>query len=318
MTNTVGSPGAKSFMFTVCIPSYNRAYILPMAIAALEKQTFRDFELLIIDDGSKDGTDALVREWQQKVAFPIVYHWQPNQGMHSALNTGARLARGEYFYASDSDDEIVPNALERIKFHLDSIPPERRDQFAGVEGLMEDTRGNLSGSRYPQNVMESDYLETRLRLGVGGEKRNAIRTDILRQYPYPQIEGERYVRVSIILEEISERYKFLCVNEVFERFEYHPDGMTQNILKFRSLNPRGFRLYYLENIVRRSRYYPARKLFFYYVKYVRFSLLSGIGLIQQWKEIPSKSYWIAALPLALIKWPRDYSRRQYYLSKLNG
>lgn len=309
------TPDKSSFAFTVCMPTYNRAHIISKAIESLSKQTFRDFELLIIDDGSTDNTEEVVLAWQRRVSFPIVYHWQTNQSMCGAINTGVQLARGELFIKLDSDDEMAPNALERIRFHWGNIPQAQRDQFAGIEGLMQDTKGVVSGGMYPQDVFTSDYLETRQRLGVGGEKSAAMRTDVLRRFPYPRFEGEKYVRYDLVLEEISECYKFLYVNEVFEIFEYQPDGMTRNIQRVRSLNPQGFRHYYRENIVRRAKYYTAQKLFSYYAKYIRFSLLCGVGLALQWKEVPSKLYWLAALPLALIKWPRDRYRRRYYVSK---
>ena len=68
------------YTFTIFIPTYNRAYTLDRALRSLENQSFTDFEVLIIDDGSEDNTRTLIKNWQQKAKFPIRYHWQENQG----------------------------------------------------------------------------------------------------------------------------------------------------------------------------------------------------------------------------------------------
>lgn len=301
-------PVAARPFFTVFIPSFNRAHTLPRAYESVCAQTFQDFELLVVDDGSTDSTAAVVEGWQRSSSFPVVYHRQPNQGKHVAHNTAVRLARGELLVLLDSDDMLVPNALARIKYHWDRIAAERRDEFAGVEGLCADTRGQLSGNRFPADVFESDYLETRNFLGVGGEKKNAIRTDVLRQFPYPQFPGEKHIRDSLLWERISESFRFLYVNEVFQIFEYQPDGLSANISRVRLRNPQGFRFYYLEDITRRARYHTSSQLRDSYFRYVRYSLHCGVGLRQQMGEVPSRALWLASLPKGIMKWLSDRGR----------
>lgn len=292
-------------LFTVFIPAYNRAHTLPRAYDSLLRQTCQDFELIVVDDGSTDDTAALVRAWQASPPFPVIYFWQENQGKHVAHNTALGLARGELFVLLDSDDMLADNALERIKYHWERIPVGRRERFAGVEGLCVDLEGRLSGDRFPQDVFESDYLETRYWLGVGGEKKNAIRLDVLKQYPYPQFAGEKHIRDSLLWERISERYRFLYINEILQIFEYQPEGMTRNIFKVRMTNPRGFRFYYLEDIHRQTRYFTFSHKLDSYARFIRFSLHSGVGLTQQWAEVPCKWIWLVMLPKAVIKWQGD-------------
>ena len=91
-------------VFTVFTPTYNRARTLERVYSSLEAQTFRDFEWLIVDDGSTDGTRALVYEWQRQGSFAIRYFWQENRGKHVAFNVAVRESRGEFFLPLDSDD----------------------------------------------------------------------------------------------------------------------------------------------------------------------------------------------------------------------
>src|SRR5437762_2817315 len=97
-------------IFTVFTPTYNRAGTLPRVYESLKAQTFRDFEWIIVDDGSADSTQELVQSWIGDLDFPIRYFRQQNQGKHVAVNLGVKEARGEFFLNLDSDDACVPEA----------------------------------------------------------------------------------------------------------------------------------------------------------------------------------------------------------------
>jgi glycosyltransferase involved in cell wall biosynthesis len=123
--------------FTIFIPTYNRAHTLPRALDSVANQSFDDFEVLIIDDGSVDGTDQLIKQLKEKYTFPIHYYWQTNQGKHVAHNTALKFANGEFIVTLDSDDLLEPKALERFFFHWNQIPGTSREKYAGIEGLCE-------------------------------------------------------------------------------------------------------------------------------------------------------------------------------------
>src|SRR5437588_2411519 len=136
--------------FTVLTPTYNRRECIGGVYESLCAQTFRDFEWLIVDDGSSDGTREQVASW--KAFFPIRYFWKPNGGMHTAINLGAAQAAGEFITKLDSDDRCVPRALERFDHHWKQIrEPER---FACVVSLCCDEDGNILGSR-----LAKDYVD---------------------------------------------------------------------------------------------------------------------------------------------------------------
>src|SRR5216684_1317229 len=114
------------YVFTVFTPTFNRSLTLSRVYESLRLQTFRDFEWLIVDDGSTDGTKGLVEKWQAESAFAIRYIYQENQGKPAAFNHGVQEARGELFLTLDSDDACVPQALERLKCHWDGISPTEK------------------------------------------------------------------------------------------------------------------------------------------------------------------------------------------------
>ncbi len=301
------------YMFTVFTPTYNRAHVLPEVYASLEAQNCNDFEWLIVDDGSTDDTESIVRELQAKATFPITYHWQTNQGKHVAHNTALQLARGFLFITLDAGDILLPQALTRLKHYWNSIPDEKKTQFAGVAGRCLNEDGTLSGEPYHQNVIDSDYLEIFRFNKMNGERREAIRVDVLRQFPYPILEGEYHIRPTLILRRMAHHYKLRFTNEPLEINRHENDGITANRFRYRMNNPKGLRLYFQEEINLHNCYTRPKKLFRQYVQYVRYSLHSKVGLIQQKNHIQGKWIWLLALIPGAIEWLND-NRKKLFMS----
>jgi glycosyltransferase involved in cell wall biosynthesis len=98
---------------SVIIPTYNRANLLPRAIKSVLNQTFQDFELIVVDDGSTDNTREVVEEFQKKDSR-IKYIFQENSGGPAKpINTGIKNSRGECIAILESDDEWLPEKLEK-------------------------------------------------------------------------------------------------------------------------------------------------------------------------------------------------------------
>lgn len=295
---------AYRYTFSVFTPTYNRAHTLPRVYAALKAQTYHDFEWLIVDDGSTDGTGDLVKGWQKENAIAIHYVYQPNSGKHMAVNKGVEEAQGELFVFLDSDDACVPEALERFKYHWDAIPPEKKAQFSAISSLAQDAEGKVIGSRFPFDPTDSDPLEIRLKYHVTGEKWGFHRTDILKQYPNPCFGQEKMLPESLLWNRIALRYKTRYINEPLEIYFPAPDGWGKNSSKIRARNPHGTRYYYREYV---SMDYPIPfwKLLREYANYARYSLHARIGFIQQLREIPSPLLCLLAYPVGLAAFVRD-------------
>ena len=298
--------------FTIFIPTYNRAGLLPRAFASIEAQTFRDFEVVIVDDGSTDDTGRLVADWKAQVTFPVVYAKQANQGKYAAQNAGVALARGRFFFLLDSDDRLLPDTLERILAHWESIPEGERDRFAGVEGLVQSMDGRRTLSKpYPQSPLDASYLDVRYRMGIGGDKKHAVLTDILRRFPYPIFPGEKHIRDSITWKRMAHEYLLRCVNEPFQQVEYQADGLTSNRFAARMSSPRGFRLFYLEDVTLHRPWLSRRQLRRSLIDFIRFSLHCGVGFWRQGREVRFDPFWLILSPAGLVRWLVDLYRLRF-------
>lgn len=98
---------------SVVIPTYNRAHLIGRAIQSVLDQTFQNFEIIIIDDGSTDNTEELIKELEKKDKRIRYIRHEKNKGPAAARNTGIKVARGEYIAFQDSDDEWFPDKLEK-------------------------------------------------------------------------------------------------------------------------------------------------------------------------------------------------------------
>jgi glycosyltransferase involved in cell wall biosynthesis len=289
--------------FTVFTATYNRAHTLSRVYDSLLCQTIRDFEWVVVDDGSTDETSDLVRKWQQEANFPVRYFCQSNKGKHIAVNLGVREARGRFFVNIDSDNACVPAALERFRFHWRSIPLEARDRFVGVSALIRKADGTLLGTRFPSDVLDSDTLELRFRHKVKGDKWGFQRTAIMRQFEYPDFPGEKRVPDSLIWNRIAGQYKTRFVNEELGiRFET-PGSRSSNIDHVRISSPTATQLYYRE-LLNAATLRP-RDRFKYYVNYIRFARHANIPLAKQITNAPSPALALATLPFAALMHYRD-------------
>jgi len=107
---------------SVIVPAYNAARYLRAAIESVRSQTYDDWELIIIDDGSTDDTRLVAQSYAAVLGMKLRYVYQPNRGLPAARNTGIRQARGEFIAILDADDVWLPARLERGVALIDRSP----------------------------------------------------------------------------------------------------------------------------------------------------------------------------------------------------
>ena len=97
---------------SVVVPMYNAERYIQRCIRSVQNQTYGNWELIIVDDGSKDGTTSLVRQWMKEAKLDIRFIQQTNKGKFNTLVETVKLAKGEWFLIADSDDGFEPNTIE--------------------------------------------------------------------------------------------------------------------------------------------------------------------------------------------------------------
>ena len=291
--------GAERFVFTVFTPTLDRAHTLERVYRSLAAQTFRDFEWIVVDDGSTDGTEQLVGGWRAEAPFPITYQFQEHRGKHVATNRAVAVARGDLFLTLDSDDSCVPRALERFKFHWDAIPAVERHRFSAVTALVADEHGNLVGTPFPRDPTDSSPLEISFRYKVHGEKWGFQRTDVMRQFPFPELDSQ--IPEGIVWTAIGRRYKTRYVNEIL-RIYWQDQSISLSRPSSRGANPDGAMLAY-ESLLRDDiRWFPYAPVAFVMeaARYSRISFHGGRSAAQQFRALgawPARILWGLTLPI---------------------
>lgn len=136
---------------SICIPTYNRKEYLRETIDSILTQTYKDYEIVIVDDGSTDGTEDMIKQ----LGIPVVYHWQENSGDASARNKLIELAKGKYISFLDSDDLLLPYSVNNM---VKAIEAEDEDAIVYGSYFRVDQDGNICGrcgrKLYSGNITE--------------------------------------------------------------------------------------------------------------------------------------------------------------------
>ena len=227
-------------LLTIFTPTYNRANLLPKLFESIRRQTgFTDFEWLIIDDGSTDGTEAMVAEWQStQLNFALRYVKQPNGGKHRAMNRAAQLAEGEWFLCVDSDDLLASDtAVDQLAPMLQELTPKA--EFCSLTPLRITPAGEIIGTKNLPAQLDTDFFTYRMKMHVKGDRAEVMRTSTLRQYPFPEFEGEKFLSEGCLMTKMAERYVTRFVTLPMVICEYLPGGLTDNIKRLMRENPLG-------------------------------------------------------------------------------
>lgn len=238
------------YRITVFTPTFNRAYILEKLYSSLKGQSFMNFEWLVVDDGSSDNTEQLISEWKREECFPIRYYKTENGGKHRAINRGLKYADGELFFTMDSDDELTPDALEKIDIWFKSI--ESDHTLCGIVANKGITATETPNPIFKDKYLDKTWLETYYyrennELTLSGERAIILYTDIHKKYAFPEFPGEKFLTEAVVYNRIArDGYKLRFFNDIIWIYGYQDDGLTKagsaNFIK----NPKGYGLWVKE------------------------------------------------------------------------
>lgn len=204
---------------TVFTPSYNRFHTIDRVYKSLKSQSFKEFEWIIVDDGSTDETESLVNQWITERELDIKYIRQANKGKFKTLVDTVKDVNGEWFLIADSDDEFESDTIETFLNVYESIPDDMKSTIAGVSCLVKDSKTNeVVGDLFPipndESYLLSDGNEISYKLGVKGEKWGILKTSVLKEFvaKLPSMEGTRYISESALWSPIAMKYKTVYIN----------------------------------------------------------------------------------------------------------
>lgn len=285
--------------FTVFTPTFNRKELLEKLYKSLQKQTFKDFEWLIVDDGSTDGTKEKVEEFLSEKKLEIKYYFKENGGKQRAYNFATEKANGELFICLDSDDEYVENGLEIILKYWKKY--EKNSDIAGMGYLSTYPNREIIGSSFPEKEMISTQFEIYNKYGVKGDKGLMFRTEIIKKYKFPVFEDEKFITEAVVYNRICEKYKMVYVNEKIEIKEYQEDGLTAKYNNLLLRNPKGQALYHNEI---NSQKLTFKQKILNNAVYYKFCKVAGYKFGKIFKESKNKLFLIFAIPIGEFMWKK--------------
>ena len=230
---------------TVFTPTYNRRGLLARVYESLTRQTVRDFEWLIVDDGSSDNTDDEVKRWIDEGKISIRYRYRENGGKMRAHNMGVSLAEGDLFVCLDSDDRFTDTAVEELLRAYDEAKAAEGDavHVGGVVAHKGRADGTIfSGVDFPKTGLSTLY--GLYLAGFSGETTLMYETALLRQFPFPETEGEKYVPEDYIYDKIDNVCVLAVLPRVLTVCETVSEGYTDSAVKLRRENPNAFYLFF--------------------------------------------------------------------------
>ena len=232
-------------MITILTPTFNRAHLLPRLFESLTHQTDFDFEWLVIDDGSTDGTsDLFAGKTFLSAPFPIRYYRQENGGKHRALNAGVKQAKGDFIFIADSDDWLLPQSVAIVGLHTSAIADD--NTFAGVAGLDVFDDERIVGTGLPQDIIDCNAMDIRYRYHIDGDLKEVFKTTVLQEFPFPEIQDEKFCPEQLVWFRIAQKYKLRYFNTPIYVAEYQPNGITASIIRVRMLAPQATCMMYAE------------------------------------------------------------------------
>lgn len=298
---------------TAFTPAYNRAHTLGRVWESLRSQTYRNFEWVIVDDGSVDDTRQVVEAYIKQADFPIRYFYQENNGKHMAFNRAVSEARGELFVVADSDDTFVPEAFATLVRCWEEIPEDQRDAYRGITCRCYDpeTGRPIGEGAIPEPWVDCTEIEAVFLRRFRFEMWGMTRTEVLREFPFPNIPGGqksglKFFPEIIIYDRIAAKYRSRYINQCLRG--YYRDQANATTVKKGSRYKENYYLWahYINDLFAYFRYDPKRFLKAF-VGLVRDGKLSGrtMGTILQDVHGAGRKLLVLLFsPVGLVLWMR--------------
>lgn len=298
---------------TILTPTYNRIEKLYTLYKSLCNQTNKEFIWYIIDDGSTEEVEKIIKEFIEKKQIIIKFAKKKNGGKHTALNYAIKKIETDLVFIVDNDDWLTEDAVEKVlKIHEKY---ENRNDICGYSFLRMYTNGNVNGKMLDEDEVIDDYINIRINgKDTNSDKAEVWKTKILKEYPFPEFEGEKFLGEDIVWVKMASKYKMVFLREAIYVSEYLSDGLTNNRRKNNINSPQGC---FCRAETMLEIFKDKKVDFKYFIKvilqYQIYGLFSKKKFIDLYKKCYFKKYFIVLYPGAYflyLKWRNE--------NKLNG
>lgn len=221
---------------TILTPLYNRENYIERLYYCLCAQTVKDFQWLIIDDGSENPSHSIFEEYKSFADFDIEYIYKENGGKHTALNYSHPYIKGDWVLILDSDDLLCHDAVESA---LTAINKYESHPEIGVISFQKGTDRHTSPVKFDDGEIVSDHIEYRINGKRLGDCCEIVRSSALREYPFPVYTGERYLSETHLWMSSADKYKTVYIPKIIYIYEYLEGGLTKEGRSFWRTCPKG-------------------------------------------------------------------------------
>lgn len=273
-------------MITIFTPTYNRKKYLSKLKKSLDRQTDKEFEWVIVDDGSNDGTEDEVKSWEENdLEYKIKYIKQKNQGKHIAFNLGVKNASYNWIICVDSDDTLIDDAVMIINHDIQKISYNE----VGIiyPRIMDDANSNDDMWKKINNT-ELDVMDLHDLYHIN-ESAIVMRKSIIAKYQFPKFGNEKFLPESWLYQKLIAEGKFWALNKPLYCSKYLKSGLTNNIWNLWKNNPNGVLTILKEKYYLVSKKYERKNRFINHLKCIinlnTLCIVTNKNLLQ---ETPSK------------------------------
>jgi len=208
---------------SIILPTYNREHLLSRAIQSVLNQTYQDFELIIVDDGSTDDTEKVVKNFNCEI-IKYIRH-DKNKGLSAARNTGIRVAKGDYMAFQDSDDEWMPEKLEKQIRAFETASPAVGIVYTGRYRIINNKKDYMPPTKWTPK--DSDLFNNLLKANFVAPPTALVRRECFERTgmfdeQFPAFEDwELFLRM-------SRYYQFKFIHEPLAIIYHQPDSISAN------------------------------------------------------------------------------------------
>lgn len=223
---------------------YNGERTIHRVFESIKNLNYPHIEHVIVNDGSTDRTDELIKEYIDQVPFVVKYHKKENGGKHTALNVAWDLAEGEFMVQLDADDRLLPHAVKYLVDTYFEIPEDVRNEYWCVHGRFVTQHGKFVGEPYPTNINKRPWVEAGAMVAhIRGDKLGLQRRDCLASHRFPEVVGVSHISEGIIWKRVNKTYGTWYTNEVLA-INYVGEGGNLSARKTtrRQFGPLAYRL----------------------------------------------------------------------------